>query len=55
MTFRLGEIAIRMIMTKLSSIVSLAQEWFWFHAGQGYKLVSYFRMEWPPQKMDVSI
>jgi hypothetical protein len=55
MTFKVGEIMIRMIVTKPPSIVSLTQEWFRFHARKGYKLISCFKMERPLQKMDVSI
>jgi hypothetical protein len=55
MTFKVGEIMIRMMVTNPRSIVSLAKEWFRFHARKGYKLISCFRMERPLHKMDVSI
>ena len=55
MTFKMGEIVIRMVVTKPPSIVSLAQEWFGFHTRKGYKLISRFRMERPLRKMDVSV
>jgi len=55
MAFEFREITIRMMVTNPRSIVSLVKEWFGFHARNGYKLISCFRMERPLRKIDVSI
>jgi hypothetical protein len=55
MAFEFGEIMIRMMVTDPCSIVSLAKEWFEFHARKGYKPILCLRMEQPlPRWMSVS-
>jgi hypothetical protein len=51
MAFELREIAVRMMVTNPPSIISLAPEWFGFHARERNELVSCFGAELPLQKM----